>query len=285
MSNARGKEIDNTHLSIDLAERRGFIHRDYIAHCLRWSHVAKYLSAKQLYKTADILDIGCGKDLPLLRMLYSSRLIPDTGSYTGVDVNTLEAPFNLGRFPHELVGNTDVCEWDDGGSTFAVITSFEVLEHVEPAHTLAILQRIRSLLEDDGVAFISTPVYDADTGAAANHVNEMSYKGLEFLIKYAGLKIDQVNGTFASIKDYKDQIDKDGLTPVFDRLREYYDTNYLSTIFAPLYPRLSRNCIWRLSKSFDLAVHMANGDLAAEKHSSSEKWGSFILSLLDKENK
>ena len=35
MANARGKEIDNTHLSIDQAEARGFIHRDYIAHCLR----------------------------------------------------------------------------------------------------------------------------------------------------------------------------------------------------------------------------------------------------------
>jgi hypothetical protein len=33
MANARGKSIDNTHLSIDQAEERGFIHRDYIAHC------------------------------------------------------------------------------------------------------------------------------------------------------------------------------------------------------------------------------------------------------------
>jgi len=38
MANARGKEIDNTHLSIDQAEARGFLHRDYIAHCLRWSN-------------------------------------------------------------------------------------------------------------------------------------------------------------------------------------------------------------------------------------------------------
>ena len=43
MANARGKSIDNTHLSIDQAEERGFIHRDYIAHCLRWTHVAKWM--------------------------------------------------------------------------------------------------------------------------------------------------------------------------------------------------------------------------------------------------
>ncbi len=106
MANIRGKAMDNTHLSIDQAEKRGFIHRDYIAHCLRWSHVVKFMGEKSRYKTADLLDIGCGKDLPLLRLLYSSKMIPDTGSYTGVDINKLEAPFNLGRYPLRA-GRTD----------------------------------------------------------------------------------------------------------------------------------------------------------------------------------
>lgn len=248
MANARGKVIDNTHLSIDAAERRGFIHRDYIAHCLRWSFVARFLTRNKLYETADVLDIGCGKDLPLLRLLYTSRLIPKTGSYTGIDVNNLSEPFSLGSFPYELVPNTDVCKWDDSGSTFAVIVSFEVLEHVEPEHTLAILKRIASLLEDDGTAIISTPVYDPHVGAAANHVNEMSYDLLKFFIEYAGLKVEKTYGTFASIRDYESQLGKYGLTTAFDKLREYYDSNYLSTIFAPLFPEYSRNCLWVLSK-------------------------------------
>ena len=29
-------------------------------------------------------------------------------------------------------------------------------------------------------------------------------------------------------------------------LKDYYDSNLLSVIFAPLYPRYSRNCIWHL---------------------------------------
>ena len=37
------RKIDKTMLSIDNAESRGFLHRDYIAHCLRWTHVTKYL--------------------------------------------------------------------------------------------------------------------------------------------------------------------------------------------------------------------------------------------------
>lgn len=282
MTNVRGKEIDNTHLSIDLAERRGFIHRDYIAHCLRWSHVANFISKKRLYETADILDIGCGRDLPLLRLLYSSRLIPTTGSYTGIDINRLEAPFNLGRFNYELVGQTDVCKWADGGSTFKIITSFEVLEHVEPEHSFRILQRIAALLEDDGTAFISTPCYDAGVGAAGNHVNEMSYEGLLFLIEEAGLEIDKVFGTFASIRDYEGQLSLyPGLSTIFDRLREYYDSNYLATVFAPLFPEQSRNCLWRLKKSKQkmlpgVAELRRPFDIAEPHHSSSSKWTSFI---------
>ena len=31
-----------------------------------------------------------------------------------------------------------------------------------------------------------------------------------------------------------------------DKFKTYYDSNYLATIFAPLFPHLSRNCIWEL---------------------------------------
>ena len=42
------RKIDKTHLSCDQAEERGFLHRDYIAHCLRWSHIVKHLGNKRL---------------------------------------------------------------------------------------------------------------------------------------------------------------------------------------------------------------------------------------------
>jgi hypothetical protein len=74
MANERGKHIDNTHLSIDQAEARGFIHRDYIAHCLRWTHVAKWMGKPDNRKNCKLLDIGCGKDVPLARMLFTSRM-------------------------------------------------------------------------------------------------------------------------------------------------------------------------------------------------------------------
>ena len=35
---------------------------------------------------------------------------------------------------------------------------------------------------------------------------------------------------------------------MFDRLNEYYDSNLVSNIMAPLFPKYSRNCLWVLKK-------------------------------------
>ena len=281
MSNARGKAIDNTHLSIDTAEERGFLHRDYIAHCLRWSHVVRYLMRGQLYKTADVLDIGCGREVPLAKTMYSSRMVPTQGSYTGIDVNQLRVPemFSTGKFPIELIGGRDVCEYDFGRSTFRVITCFEVLEHVEPEHAYRMLGKIRDLMEDpDGVAFLSTPNYDPGMGAAANHVNEMSWIGLKFLLDKAGLKVLKMYGTFASQKDYKHLLTLEQ-KKLFDQLSEYYDSNYLATVFAPLFPEESRNILWVVTKNRNHEIWDPVALPDGAEHSSSEKWGDFIRSI------
>ena len=269
MANERGKHIDNTHLSIDQAEERGFIHRDYIAHCLRWTHVAKYICEKQRYKTARVLDVGCGSDLPLPRLLYSSRYIVE--KYVGVDYNPARKfklePFHTGKFPitalgdcafpdglaidgtkyHPMVGDDQPPEWFDVPN---LITSFEVLEHVEPARVLMILKAMHKLLSlSDGVAFISTPCYDAHTGAAANHVNEMTYDALGACLEDNGFAIKGVWGTFASQKDYKSKFTADfgGGQEIWNKLSAYYDSNYLATLFAPLYPSMSRNALWQIA--------------------------------------
>lgn len=297
--NERGKSIDNTHLSIDMAEKRGFIHRDYIAHCLRWSHVMKHLGKKALYRTIDILDIGCGKEVPLAKTMYSSRFIPTSGSYTGIDVNRLEVPemFSSGKFPIKLIGNTDVCEYRQFGRQFGLITCFEVLEHVEPEHSFRMLKTIREQLTNNGTAFISTPCYDAGTGAAANHVNEMSFPGLYYMIDRACFKINNIYGTFASQRDIEPHLSP-AQRVVYEGLKEYYDSNYVATLMAPLFPALSRNCLWELELHQDStaafesnysirnmtkynldAVDMGASKVVEAKHSSSHKWSEFIRSI------
>ena len=108
--NEHGKTIDKTFLSIDNAEDRGFIHRDYIAHCLRWTHVIKRLYERKTYQTARILDVGCGRELPFAKTLYSSKLAP--AIYLGVDAGPIldEEVAKIAKtqkFPHKLWENTN----------------------------------------------------------------------------------------------------------------------------------------------------------------------------------
>lgn len=245
-------KFNKTHLSIDQAEVRGFIHRDYIAHCLRWTYAAKLLNQQHRYKTARILDIGCGKEIPLAKLLYTSKMSPTEGIYTAVDLNLLTVPDTLRaaienqKFSLELHGNLDVS--DDlfitavqRGYTFVVC--FEVLEHMPPENVIRSLQNIRLVVDHHAIILISTPNYDSKTGAAGNHPNEMKTELVQWALAMAGFEIQKRYGTFASIRDYENFLQPE-VAFTFNKLRDYYDTNYLATILAPLYPDHSRNVLY-----------------------------------------
>ena len=268
MTNRFGKIVDKTFLSVDNAETRGFIHRDYIAHCLRWSHVIKYLSKGQLFKNARILDVGCGRETPLAKMLYSSKMAPDY--YLGIDAGKIN-DFNFGKYndrfeffeQEDFATMSDLNEVDN----FDVITCFEVLEHVEPLHAGKILRRIRTQLSEDGYAFISTPCFNGK--AAGNHVNEMTYEAFYNLLGQTGFDVSRHWGTFASITDYKHLMSSQARS-VFDMMRDYFDVNVLSCLFAPLYPNASRNVLWKVAK--DVSIEFRDWDTIKKPWSSSEKW-------------
>ena len=254
MANAHGRSIDKTFLSLDKAEERGILHRDYIAHCLRWSHVAMYLRRKNRYKNANILDIGPGKEIPLARTLYVNRTTPKT--YTAVDVSKLEMPAmfeNANWKPTNLISKMDICELDlmTLDSAPNIIVCFEVIEHVEPGHSRRMLEKMYDMCYftlDDAVVFLSTPNWDPKVGAAGNHVNEIRHQALGAVIEDIGFNIEARYGTFASQRDIKPLMTEEELS-LMEKMKEYYDSNYVSTIFAPLFPEVSRNCIWRLSRN------------------------------------
>lgn len=278
--NERGKEIDTTCLSLEHATERGFLHRDYLSHCLRWSHVVKYLNEKHRYKTQHVLDVGCGREAPLPKLLFSSRLTHTTGSYTGVDYGKLERPASIAegpKFKAQFLGKTDFATAKLPRPSYDTIVCFEMLEHVEPMHSFRTLQKIRALLAKDGRAFISTPCYDPKMGAAANHVNEMSFDGLRALILAAGLEVEEVHGTFASQKDYKKRMTP-AQTEVFDQLSEYYDSNVLSCFMAPMFPAQARNCLWRLVPGkASFPGNLKN--LQGPEHSSSQRWATDLKAI------
>lgn len=272
--NAYGRTIDKTFLSVDNAEERGFLHRDYIAHCFRWTHVVKRLAKSGAYKNAVILDIGAGKEIPFAKMLYSSRMIPK--AYYGVDAGTFKAE-SISLLKGEMAQkskffpNTDfLCKFNEEVSPSHIIM-FEVLEHVEPKHGLGILRKVKKMLPKDGLFFLSTPCWDGTT--AKNHVNEINYHALGAVLGSI-FTIEEVYGTFASISDYKHLLESFGIAPsAFEKLREYYDTNVLSTIFAPVFPQYSRNALWVLSNRPGLSkVNFGPISMVPAPWGSSEKW-------------
>lgn len=280
MANVRGKSIDNTHLSIDTAEERILIHRDYISHCVRWSHVIKFLLKGHLYKNVRVLDIGCGVDAPLARMMLSNRIAPV--EYIGLDYNH-SSKFNLDMFANTkfkptTFGSVDFANdhnvWfdnaqsgelcinikgDNGEDYFAIpnlITCFEVLEHIEPEHVIRVLNRVKYIMQKTKefhgytpTFFMSTPNWNV-TDTADNHVNEMKNEALGWLLEELGFGIVEQFGTFASKRDYAHLLmTKYGneVYNVYVRLNDYFDSNLAAILFAPLFPREARNCFWRLT--------------------------------------
>lgn len=246
MSNPN-REFDKTHLSIDTAEERVLIHRDYIAHCLRWSHVCKFLMQKRRYATARILDVGCGREVPLGKLLYSNRM--SGAKYMGVDMNEIFMPEMLqkamtnGKMEVRLRGHCDASELklEDMPWQPNVITCFEVFEHVHPRIARRLLKNLFALMETGGTMFFSTPVWNGS--AADNHINETTYDAMGGLLEDIGWDITHHWGTFASQSEYVPHLSQ-AERDIFNQLSEYYDSNVLATILAPLHPRHSRNVLW-----------------------------------------
>jgi 2-polyprenyl-3-methyl-5-hydroxy-6-metoxy-1,4-benzoquinol methylase len=248
--------IDKSHLSIDQAEERGFIHRDYVAHCFRWSHVVKFLMQRHRFKSEIIMDVGCGKDLPLPRLMYANKMTDF--AYIGIDMNHLTMPEMLatavknGKADIQLLGGKDASKIKYEELEFehpTVAVCFEVLEHVHPTICQALVQNVYALLADGGHAFFSTPVYNGS--AAANHINEMGREVLASLFESIGFNIEANYGTFASQSEIEPAIFSsihEDLADVWNELKAYYDSNVLSVIFAPIFPHKSRNNLWHLKK-------------------------------------
>ena len=247
------KEFNLTQLDPDKEHR---VHRDYLAHCLRWTHVLKHIK-----KGTTILDIGCGTgNLPLL--IYKSRMGAWVTKYIGVDAKkgaTEEAKILRLNFPAEFHHMNMVMykedawkRWVQQIGNFNLIICFEVLEHMPKRHGITLLKRIRQLMGKDTTLLLSTPNYDGKH-MAANHIYEWRYDELLQQLIDTGFKLVQHYGTFASQADLKalfeahpDDYGVQCAAPLFGLLKQYYDSNFLSVIFAPLFPKQSRNILWRL---------------------------------------
>lgn len=251
------KHYNTTDLDPKTAFERHVYHRDQFAHFLRWSHILREM------KIGDtVTDFGCGNG-NLLEVLYRNRF--KAALYTGIDIRkkTVEAAaekFSSVEWAKFVVGDLvkmSPARVKEIAPPAKHVCSFEVMEHVGKQNADKFLKNFAACGDENSVFYLSTPNYDEKVGAAGNHTYDSGDgKGVqpqEFthaeLTKALSKHFEIVKkyGTFASQKDYKKL-----LTPaqkeVFDAIGEYYDSNLVSVIFAPLFPEQSRNTMWILKK-------------------------------------
>lgn len=217
------------------------------AHYLRWTHVLKLADIGM-----KILDFGCGSG-NMYEVFYRNRFKP--ARFLGLDVRKQTVDKTREKFPQAEWATQDLVNMTESyGKDWDIITSFEVAEHIGKQNVPKFLENIANHCNENTIVLLSTPCYDEKVGAAGNHTydsgdgrgvapQELTYDEMKSLLEER-FDIIAHFGTFASQKDYKDKLSEKG-RQIFDKLCEYYDSNLVANIFAPLVPQHSRNVIWK----------------------------------------
>jgi 2-polyprenyl-3-methyl-5-hydroxy-6-metoxy-1,4-benzoquinol methylase len=241
---SKPQDMDRRFDTTQLHERQHgrFVHRDYAAHFFRWGFASRFVKGG----VTRVLDVGCGQELPLLKVL-AARVNTAPALYVGVDLNKIPRKSNI-----RWVGGIHDCHnfVDDWKSvrtkhgTFDLITNFEMIEHMHSEDGYRLLRGMKKLLAEDGSILLSTPVYDGRK-MAANHLKEYTVAELKDQIESAGLQVRERYGTFASWNDVRRVC-----TPVekelLDEVGSFYGGDVLACFLAPKYPDASRNNVWVL---------------------------------------
>lgn len=241
------REFDRTYLNEDTHGSR--VHRDYAAHWFRWGFAASRFVRP--FGTASVLDIGCGPDLPFMKVLFHTAQLNNVPRwYEGVDLNRIPKKPGLKRAMIHDEFNfierwQELLERETNG--FDLITCFEVIEHMHVPDGAKLLSAARQLLAPEGVFLLSTPVFDGK-GKARNHIHEYTVEELQAAIAAAGLVVEKRFGTFMNAQAVPKCATPEELD-VWRRLRTYYSDEVLACFLAPLHPDHSRNNVWLLRRS------------------------------------
>lgn len=259
------KQVDDDRLydgtQLHAAHHGYFVHRDYAAHFFRWGFVAQRIKPGM-----RILDVGCGQDLPLPRVISAPNVYPNCKPSAVVccDWNPIDVRFNpawLTVHPQfdfckqwpGLVGSflNDGSYCDLPECHFDIIVNLEVIEHMDPTQGDELLAGMRYCLKPGGQIILSTPVFNGL--AAANHIHEYGARELYDKLTSHGLVVVERYGTFANLNDLKKVMSTE-YWELAKLLRRWYANDVISCFLAPLFPDASRNNCWVLMRQEDLVA-------------------------------
>ena len=247
------KKYNTTDLDPESTFERHVFHRDQFAHYLRWTHILKEAKIDDI-----VVDFGCGKG-NLLEVLYRNRF--KCKRFIGLDIR--KKTIDQAKEKYENVTWAEFYDQDLIVPTMEFnfnadkVCSFEVAEHVGKQNIDKFLLNFRSCGHSNAKYYLSTPNFDEKVGAAGNHtydsgdgkgiaIQEFAHQELQQHIeKY--FTIEKKFGTFASVRDYKPKL-SDWQAKMYASLNEYYDSNLLSNLMAPMFPEHSRNTLWVLKQ-------------------------------------
>jgi 2-polyprenyl-3-methyl-5-hydroxy-6-metoxy-1,4-benzoquinol methylase len=216
------------------------VHRDYAAHFFRWGFSTNFVKLG-----CEVLDVGCGQDLPLVNVLIP-RMSNIPKRYVGVDMNRVSAKPPRWATIHQEFDFTSRSKEIPG--EFDVIVNFEVIEHMKKEDGAKLLRAMRGKLrEGSGRLLLSTPVYN-EKHMAKNHVHEYRYEELADWIASCGLEVESVHGTFMTSQAMKRVMSKEE-GELVERLHEFHSWDVLACFLAPKYPEASSNCCWVCKKA------------------------------------
>jgi len=248
------KKYNTTDLDPITTFERHVFHRDQFAHYLRWTHILKEAKIGE-----TVVDFGCGKG-NLLEVFYRNKF--KCKKFIGIDIRKQTIELAKEKFKTvdwaEFIADDLIIPTVDYTKFQAdKVCTFEVVEHVGKQNINIFLQNFKNCGNENATYYLSTPNYDENVGAAGNHTYD-SGDGRGIAIQEFGhfelqdhilnhFDIVKKYGTFASIRDYKSLMNEWQLN-MFNALKDYYDSNLLSNLMAPMFPEHSRNTLWILKQ-------------------------------------